>query len=125
MSNMANFIVAKKIHELAFGKLMEVYEEGNLKNGRELYPEESESRQIALAEQDFYQYLQQVFFRTTGAVYYILEEGGRYISALRLEPYRDGMLLEALETAPNQRRKGYAAKLLRAALEQVGDIKIY
>ena len=104
MSNMENFIVAKKIHELAFGKLMEVYEEGNLKNGRELYPEESESRQIALAEQDFYQYLQQIFFRTPGAVYYVLEEGGRYISALRLEPYRDGMLLEALETAPNQRR---------------------
>ena len=35
------------------------------------------------------------------------------------------MLLEALETAPEQRRKGYATALIRAALAQVGTVKIY
>lgn len=118
-------IVANKLNELAFGKLMEVYTEDNLENGRDLWPEEPESRQIALAEQEFYQYLQQVFFKTNGAKYLIWEEKGRYVSALRLEPYRDGLLLEALETAPSYRRKGCAAKLVQAALAYAGNVKIY
>ena len=46
-------IVAKKLWELSFGKLMEVYQEGNLENGRIHYPVEQEDRQIARAEQDF------------------------------------------------------------------------
>ena len=66
-----------------------------------------------------------MFFKTEGAYYLIWEEAGRYVSALRLEPYRDGLLLEALETAPEQRRKGYAAKLMSAAQEFVGDTKLY
>lgn len=118
-------IVAKKLKELAFGKLMEVYIEGNLENGQELWPDEPKNRQLALAEQEFYQYLQQVFFKTDGAQYLIWEENGRYVSALRLEPYRDGLLLEALETAPDLRRKGYAAKLILAALEHAAGAKIY
>ena len=125
MSNKTGLIVAKKQKELVFGKLMEVYAEGNLENGRDLWPDEPEHRQIALAEQEFYQYLQQVFFKTDGAQYLIWAENNRYISALRFEPYRDGLLLEALETAPDMRRKGYAAKLVQAALAYAGNVKIY
>ena len=118
-------IIAKKMNDFSFGKLMEVYEEGNLENARHLWPEESPARQLALAEADFYQYLREVFFRTAGAVYLIWEEKGHYVSALRLEPYQDGLLLEALETAPQQRKKGYASRLLQSALEYVGDQKVY
>ena len=118
-------IIANNLRELSFGKLMEVYAEGNLENGCDLWPDELEARQIALAEQEFYNYLQQVFFRTPHAQYLIWEVKGRYVSALRLEPYRDGLLLEALETAPVERRKGYAEALLRATLEHAGDVKIY
>lgn len=118
-------IVAKSLKELAFGKLMEVYREGNLENASDLWPDEPEGRQLALAEQEFYQYLQQVFFRTQGASYLVWENEGGYASALRLEPYRDGLLLEALETAPEQRRKGHAEALLRAALEVVAGQKVY
>ena len=116
--------IARKMNEFSFGKLMEVYEEGNLENGRDLWPEEPQWRQIALAEQEFYAYLQQVFFKTEGAVYLIWEEGGRYYSALRLEPYRDGLLLEALETMPEHRRKGYAVSLVNAAAAYAGT-RIY
>ena len=49
-----------------------------------------------------------------GSVYAIWVEKDVYVSALRLEPYEDGLLLEALETAPAYRRKGYAEKLMRA-----------
>ena len=118
-------IVAKGFKDFSFGKLMEVYSEGNLENAQDLWPDESQARGIALAEQDFYNYLQQVFFRTPDARYLIWEEQGRYVSALRLEPYRDGLLLAALETAPEMRQKGYAVSLVQAALEHAGAGKIY
>lgn len=118
-------IVAKNMKDLSFGKLMEVYCEGNLENGQENWPDEPEGRQIALAEQDFYNYLQQIFFKTVGASYLIWEERGQYTCALRLEPYRDGLLLEALETLPAMRQKGYAAKLMLEALLFAEDVPVY
>ena len=45
-------IVAKNLKDFNFGKLMEVYIEGNLENAQDLWPEEPEGRQIALAEQE-------------------------------------------------------------------------
>ena len=50
--------IATSLRQLRFGELMEVYAEGNLENGQDLWPDETESRQIALAEQEFYNYLQ-------------------------------------------------------------------
>ncbi len=114
-----------KLSELSFGKLMEVYAESNLENGQEFWPEESQPRQIAMSEQNFYNYLQQVFFRTSGAFYAVLEQKGQYVSALRMEPYRDGLLLEALETAPEQRCRGYAKVLIQNVLKHTGNTKIY
>ena len=118
-------ITAKNLRELSFGKLMEVYAEENWKSGEKLWPDEPEYRAIALAEQDFYDYLQQVFFHVPDARYMILEQGGKYVSALRLEPYRDGLLLTALETVPVYRNKGYATMLVKAVLESVTGTKVY
>ena len=50
---------------------------------------------------------------------------GKYICALRLEPYCDGLLLEALETAPAYRRRGYAEKLILAAIAHFAGKKLY
>ena len=116
--------LATKMEQLKFSCLMEVYVEGNLENGAHFHPEASEQLQLMQAEQSFYTYLTQSFFRTPGAVYAIWEEQGSYISALRLEPYEDGLLLEALETAPAYRRKGYAEKLIRSVQERFPQ-KIY
>ena len=118
-------IIAKNLRELSFGQLMEIYVEGCLERGQELYPEETEARQIAIGEQEFHNYLTQVFFRTEDAFYAVWQAEGKYVSALRLEPFRDGMLLEALETRPDSRRKGYAGDLIRAVQAQLGDSKIY
>lgn len=120
--------IAANIREIDFGALMEVYREGNEENGAELYPDATPAEQVMLAEQDFYQYLVQCFFTVEGAVYALWEQDGVYASALRLEPYQDGLLLEALETAPDKRRQGYACQLLRAVqawLSQHGAIKVY
>ncbi len=118
-------IVAKSMKEISFSRLMEVYAEGCEENGREFWPEETPERQIALAEQGFYDYLTDVFFKTEGAVYAIWQSEGRHVSALRLEPYRDGLLLEALETAPSCRRRGFAGALMKAVLERYDGIRIY
>lgn len=118
-------ILARSIRDLSFSRLMEVYIEGNLENAEEFYPNLTEGQKLMQAEQDFYQYLNEVFFGTSDAVYAIWEEQGTYVSALRLEPYRDGLLLEALETAPPSRRHGYAEKLIRAVQEQFPNQRIY
>lgn len=116
---------AKKLRDLDFRQLMDVYEEGNLENGNDRWPEEPAGQQLLMAEQAFYQYLKECFFPTEGAVYAVWVAEGRYVSALRLEPYQDGLLLEALETAPDQRKKGYAEALIKGVLREMGDRKIY
>lgn len=118
------FIIARSLSDLSFSKLMEVYLEGNLEKAREEYSDLSEYAGLQLAEQDFYQYLKECFFTVPGARYAVLEEGGAYRSAVRWEPYADGMLISALETAPKVRRKGYGERLLREVLRRTGG-KVY
>lgn len=111
--------IAKSLRQLRFGELMKIYVEGNLENGAAQAPDETVERQIQIGEDMFYQYLHDIFFTDTENCYAIWEEDGKYISALRLEPYLDGLLLEALETIPDQRRKGYAAKLIQAVQHEL------
>lgn len=114
-----------RMGDLNFRQLMDVYEEGNLENAAEFFPHEPKEQWLLLAEQSFHQYLRECFFRTEGALYAVWLENGSYVSALRLEPYQDGLLLEALETKPSERKKGYASELLRAVLDYVGETKVY
>ena len=115
------------LRQLPFEQLMTVYREANRENGKILAPFDSEARQRQLAEADFYDYLRG-FFAVPGACYATWEQDGEIQSALRLEPYRDGLLVEALETAPEQRRQGYATKLMQAVqqhLEREGTVRLY
>ena len=118
-------LVFEKLRDLSFSQLMMVYEEGNRENAEAFWPDMEEGQRMIRAEQEFYQYLREIFFPTDHARYYVWEEKGNYVSALRLEPYRDGMLLEALETHPGYRRMGYAARLICAVQEISSDVKIY
>jgi len=104
--------------DIKFGQLMSVYEDGNRMNGLEFYPNKAPSEQIIAAEQDFYQYLKE-FFKEPLNFYMVLSYNGQYASALRLEPYKDGLLLEALETKPMFRKKGLAKKLILETLRQL------
>ena len=107
------------VQDMNFEKLMCVYEEGNRENGQFFYFRESESEQLRLAMQDFYDYLQEDFFRKKDAQYWILQVDMCYASALRTEPYQDGYLLQALETAPDMRRRGYAGRLVEFVLAEM------
>lgn len=112
------------LQDLVFSNLMQVYSETNRKNGKEYYPDVDENLAALNAEQDFYAYLRHCFFKTPGAVYAVWEENQQFISALRLEPYEDGVLLEALETMPEQRGKGYAKQLVSEVLAET-NCKVY
>ena len=100
------------LNELNFEALIAVYEEGNICNGAERYPEESATMQKRLAELDFEDYLRQSFFRQPGASYCVYVENGSYISAARVEPFDNGFLISGLETRPDCRRNGYGRKLM-------------
>lgn len=117
--------VARSIRALQWGQLMAVYEEGNRENGEDFFSQLSPAEQLIRAEQAFYTYLTEDFFRQQDAGYYIWSADGQYVSALRLEPYRDGLLLEALETHPAQRGRGYAKQLVQAAMEAADAEKVY
>ena len=110
------------MNQLNFSELMNVYSESNMLNGEELHPNLSEQSQILEVEQSFYQYLNDVFFRQRDSFYAIWECDDHYISALRIEPYKDGLLLCGLETAPDARRQGHAVKLILAVLEYLQEI---
>ena len=121
-------LIIKSMHQLKFSELMSVYMESNFLNGKERYSDLSQEAQIYEAEQDFYQYLSDVFFRQDRSFYAVWEEDGRYVSALRVEPYQNGMLICGLETLLEVRRQGYASKLILAVLRYlatIGNIQVF
>ena len=113
-------LIMKRLEELDFSALMDIYIEGNREKA-EVYGDGG----LLRAEREFYDYLREDFFRQKGAFYAVWQVSGRYVSALRLEPYQDGWLLEALETAPADRKKGYAKALMTAVLEMMGENRVY
>ena len=117
--------IMKHMGQISFSSLMAVYEETNREIGQEEWPDLPEHFAIQMAENDAHQYLREIFFKTPGAVYAIYTVEENYVSALRLEPYRDGLLIEALETAPGQRRKGYGRALIRAVQEVYSGRTLY
>lgn len=113
-------IKANRMSHFRFSELMEVYASTNLEDGKSKYPQLFESEQRLQSEQDFYAYLQE-FFKLPSTCCYILEREDIYVSALRLEPYKDGCLLTALETRPDSRNCGYGKSLVQQVLAQLPE----
>ncbi len=109
--------IVKSFTELNISELMEVYFEDNCENGRIFFPDCNADEQLRRAEDGFESYLREDFFRQRDAFYALWIADERYQAALRIEPYADGVLLEALSTAPESRRKGHAGNLVRLVLE--------
>ena len=107
--------------QLRFSTLMDVYQESNLSNGAELYSSDPPEVQLHKVQTDFYHYLNSVFFQQSDSYYAIWESEGVYVSALRTEPYSDGLLLCALETAPCARGRGFAFTLMRNVLAHLKE----
>lgn len=102
-------------------QLMDVYSESNLENTDFFYPGESDkAAAVAGVEAGFLDFLENEFFHLKKATYWVWEEDGVWISALRICEIRQGAYyLEALETRPDRRGKGYGSRLLLSVLEEM------
>ena len=119
--------LATSFRDFCFSDLLEVYSDSNWEKAAD-WPDLPPMFALEMAERDFREYLEDVFFRTPGAVLALWEEKGKCVSALRLEPYKDGLLLEGLETSPVERKKGYATMMINAVQQKLaaqGPVKLY
>lgn len=73
--------------------------------------------EVFLGHDSFYDDVYDYFSEQIGG-YAVWQEDGRYVCALRFEPYRDGILISCLQTRENFRRKGYAQKLISSVRSQ-------
>ena len=112
-----------RMEELDFNALMEIYAEACIENGQEFWPDLPAEEQIRHSQEHFRSYLQEQFFAKPEAVYAVWLVEGRYVTALRLEPKWDGLLMEALETRPDARCQGHASALITAVQEKHPDAK--
>lgn len=102
---------------LNLGRFFAVYEEGIRENAAEFYPEDEPMEAVRKEETSFLEFLKR-FFSKPGSTYWILAEDGVWVSALRLSVVEEGFYyLEALETRPDSRKRGYASKLLNGVIE--------
>lgn len=102
-------------------KLMDLYQEGNAENAEHFYPA-MEDRVLAVqkCEDDFLEFVRTKFYQRKGSEYWILDEDGVWVSALRLNRIERGhYYIEALETHPEYREKGYATCLLGGVIEDL------
>ena len=102
-------------------RLMAVYAESNLENTDYFFPDLADKAlAVRKVEEGFLQFLREEFFAGPGPAYYVLEEAGEWVAALRLNELSPGFYyLEALETRPDRRRQGCAARLLRQVVDRL------
>ena len=102
-------------------KLMDVYSESNYENTDYFFPDEADKNAaVRKVEAGFLDFLKNDFFNLTDAAYWILEIDGIWVSALRTCRVQKGLYyLEALETRPDHRRKGYGARLLSSVADSL------
>ena len=120
-----------RFEELDFPRLMEIYRESNLENIPYFFPEETDpERGLRRVEEGFRGYLKKEFFARPGSRYYVLADGERWASAIRLYPIPEqegAWYAEALETAPALRRQGCGRKLMELlcfSLAQEGPFEL-
>ena len=116
------FLIFKGVSDINVRQLMGVYYDSMFAE-----IDQMTNLEILQKEQDFY-YDLFAFFREPSPIYFVLSEGGRYISALRSTEYEDGVIIAGLETTKDDRCCGYAKKLLQYAVSYLhnnGIHKIY
>ena len=116
-------------NEIDCEKLMSVYEESNRENAAVFYPQiTNEAEAIKAVEIEYCRYIKEEFLNG-GNIYYVLEENGKWVCALRLYLIRERFYyLEALETMPKLRNKGYATGLFTEMINELktsGKFTIY
>lgn len=115
--------------DLNTDQLMKIYIESNTENSACFFPDEKDMQKaILLCEESFIKYLKDDFYSQAGRTYWVWEENGQWISALRTYLINDDLYyIEALETRPECRKQGYGEKLLMMIIEELkaqGDFEL-
>lgn len=117
--------IAWNMNQLPISDLLQICKEALEQDARERYDDLPPGIALEYAELDLKAYLRDVFFQERGAYYALWQEKGRYVSALRMVPFQDGMLLHSLHTHPDFRRRGYANGLIRGVLSFEKKQRVY
>ncbi|MCR5308572.1 MAG: GNAT family N-acetyltransferase [Bacilli bacterium] len=122
-------IKISKFEDIDSKKLMDIYSESNFENTDYFFPDEKDkSKAVKQVEDGFLNFLKIEFFKKDDAIYWVLEENGDWKCALRTCKVEENIYyLEALETAPCQRKRGYGSKLLSLVVEEfkkMGSFKL-
>jgi len=102
-----------------FEWLMEIYNESNIKNIKHFYPKESDPiKGLEQIKKDHVSYIENSFLTLSNTNYFILSEEDEWVSALRFYEIDTGKFyIEALETHPEKRFKGYGSQLIKSIIE--------
>lgn len=102
-------------------RLMQIYAESNMENAACFYPHEQDRHKaVRLCEDRFYEYLKTDFYTQSDRIYWILEEEGQWVAALRTSRIKEhSYYVEALETKPECRRRGCAVRLFQGVMENL------
>lgn len=94
-----------------------IYQEAVVENARWQNPGQMElTDAIKALELGFVAFLKDFLAKDENR-YYVLELDGQWVSALRLTKTHDFYYLEALETAPECRKQGYASLLIQNVID--------
>lgn len=103
----------KEMNEVEMYRLVrEVYSEGSFEIAREKHPGQMDLSEAILEEEEYFVGFLKKFMTNEQNRYYVVEIEDKWVSALRLTQIEDFYYLEALETAPEYRRNGYAETLI-------------
>lgn len=110
--------------------LMSIYQESNKKNISCFFPEiQNDEQGLKMVEESYTKWLRDDFLKNKNTFCYVWEEDNVWISSLRFHCIDSKVyFIEALETHPEYRRKGYAEKLINSIIEGLkenGDFDIY
>lgn len=112
-------LIAEHLVQIDMKMLAAVYEGSNRENALSCINGQFSNLRYLESQNDFYDYLS-YFLRDQNSFIAIWADNDQYCSAVRVEPYLDGVLFSGLETAPSERRKGYAMRLVQ---ELIGYLK--
>ena len=100
-------------------KLMDIYRQSNIENIAYFFPDAgNEETGLAMVENSFMEFMEEFITREENRCY-IWEEEGEWLSALRVERFDGYWFLEALETRPDRRKRGYAERLMIAVIQRL------
>lgn len=117
-------LLLKNYNEIDISQLLNVCRQSNTETGRREYYHMEIAEQLRFAEYDFCDYIRENLSKGL-LLCAVWAPDGCYKSFLRLEQYLDGYLIAGLETALQERRKGYAEALIRTLLTTFSHTRIY